>query len=74
MTKLRVHTFLMRQRMRKVCRLPLLLSMLVLTFITKETVIRHLTFWRNGFQVEDGELMRYDDPAHAGVLEAINAG
>jgi len=40
----------------------------------EETVIRHLTFWRNGFQVEDGELMRYDDPAHAGVLEAINAG
>lgn len=43
-------------------------------FITEETIIRHLTVWRNGFQVEDGELMRYDDPAHAGVLEAINAG
>ncbi|KAF8804185.1 SEP-domain-containing protein [Phlegmacium glaucopus] len=42
--------------------------------IEEETVIRHLTFWRNGFQVEDGELMRYDDPAHAGVLEAMNAG
>lgn len=40
----------------------------------EETLIRHLTVWRNGFQVEDGELMRYDDPAHAGILEAINAG
>jgi UBX domain-containing protein 1 len=48
--------------------------MLVLTFITKETIIRHLTIWRNGIQIEDGELMRYDDPAHADVLEAINAG
>jgi hypothetical protein len=48
--------------------------MLVLTFSTDETVIRHLTVWRNGIQVEDGELMRYDDPAHADVLEAINAG
>ena len=48
--------------------------MLVLTFIIKETIIRHLTVWRNGIQIEDGELMRYDDPAHADVLEAINAG
>ena len=49
-------------------------SMLVLTLITEETIIRHLTVWRNGIQIEDGELMRYDDPAHADVLEAINAG
>ena len=48
--------------------------MLLLTFPTKETLIRHLTVWRNGIQIEDGELMRYDDPAHADVLEAINAG
>ena len=48
--------------------------MLVLTFITEETIIRHLTVWRNGIQIEDGELMRYDDPAHADVLESINAG
>ena len=54
--------------------LHLVLSMLVLTVITEETIIRHLTVWRNGIQVEDGELMRYDDPAHADVLEAINAG
>ncbi|PPQ70341.1 hypothetical protein CVT24_013002 [Panaeolus cyanescens] len=40
----------------------------------EETVIRHLTFWQNGFQVEDGELLRYDDPAQAQVLAEINAG
>jgi len=40
----------------------------------EETAIRHLTFWRDGFQVEDGELMRYDDPAQAQVLAEINAG
>jgi len=39
-----------------------------------ETAIRHLTFWRNGFQVEDGELMRYDDPEHARILAEINSG
>ena len=48
--------------------------MLVLTFITEETIVRHLTVWQNGIQIEDGELMRYDDPAHADVLRAINAG
>lgn len=48
--------------------------MVALTFITDQTIIRHLTVWRNGIQIEDGELMRYDDPAHADVLEAINAG
>jgi UBX domain-containing protein 1 len=38
------------------------------------TVIRHLTFWRDGFSVEDGELMRYDDPANDQILAEINAG
>ena len=42
--------------------------------ISAEATIRHLTFWRNGFQVEDGELMRYDDPEHARTLAEINAG
>ncbi|KAJ7328373.1 hypothetical protein DFH08DRAFT_1023822 [Mycena albidolilacea] len=28
-----------------------------------ELVIRRLTFWHDGFTVEDGPLMRYDDPA-----------
>ena len=49
----------------------------VLTVYTaeEETAIRYLTFWRNGFQIgEDGELMRYDDPAHAEILKLINSG
>lgn len=36
--------------------------------------IRHLTFWRDGFSVEDGSLMRYDDPNNAQILEEINSG
>ncbi|KAF7362715.1 SEP-domain-containing protein [Mycena venus] len=39
-----------------------------------ELAIRRLTFWRDGFTVEDGALMRYDDPANADVLAAIHAG
>lgn len=39
-----------------------------------EVAIRNLTFWEDGFSIEDGELMRYDDPAHAQTLAAINAG
>jgi len=38
------------------------------------TAIRHLTFWREGFSIEDGELMRYDDPANDQILSEINAG
>ncbi|KAJ6602729.1 hypothetical protein DFH09DRAFT_1019843 [Mycena vulgaris] len=37
-------------------------------------VTRHLTFWRDGFTVEDGPLMRYDDPHHAEVIAAIHSG
>lgn len=37
-------------------------------------VTRHLTFWRNGFSVEDGPLLRYDDPANEEFLKAINSG
>ena len=40
----------------------------------EETAIRHLTFWRDGFSIEDGELMRYDDPANEQILNEINAG
>lgn len=40
----------------------------------QEPTIRHLTFWRDGFSVEDGELLRYDDPANAQLLSEINAG
>lgn len=37
-------------------------------------VIRNLTFWRDGYTVEDGELMRYDDPNNAEMLAHLNAG
>ncbi|KAK9241075.1 SEP domain-containing protein [Lipomyces kononenkoae] len=37
-------------------------------------VTRTLTFWRDGFSVENGELMRYDDPASQEILRAINSG
>ena len=45
-----------------------------LTESEEETAIRHLTFWRDGFTVEDGELMRYDDPANEQILAEINSG
>jgi len=40
----------------------------------EETAIRHITFWRDGFSVEDGPLLRYDVPENARLLEAINTG
>jgi len=40
----------------------------------QEPIIRHLTFWREGFTVEDGELMRYDDPNNESILAEIHAG
>ncbi|KAK2465022.1 hypothetical protein APHAL10511_003098 [Amanita phalloides] len=40
----------------------------------QETAVRHITFWREGFTVEDGELMRYDDPANTHILSEFNAG
>lgn len=36
--------------------------------------IRHLNFWQDGFSVEDGELMRYDDPENEQILAQINTG
>lgn len=39
-----------------------------------EAQIRHLTFWKDGFSVEDGPLMKYDDPANKEILAAIKAG
>ncbi|KDQ58115.1 hypothetical protein JAAARDRAFT_257133 [Jaapia argillacea MUCL 33604] len=33
--------------------------------------IRHITFWRDGFNIGDGELMRYDDPANAQILSRM---
>jgi UBX domain-containing protein 1 len=39
-----------------------------------ESVTRHLTLWRDGFSVEDGELMRYDEPRNMAILKAIQEG
>ncbi|KAI8140441.1 hypothetical protein BJV82DRAFT_622568 [Fennellomyces sp. T-0311] len=39
-----------------------------------EPVTRYLTFWRDGFSVDDGPLYRYDDPANQTMLTAINSG
>jgi UBX domain-containing protein 1 len=38
------------------------------------SAIRHLTFWQDGFSVEDGELMRYADPENEQILAQINTG
>jgi UBX domain-containing protein 1 len=40
----------------------------------EEVQIRNLTFWKDGFSIEDGPLMRYDDPENKEVLEAIRSG
>ncbi|KAF9478751.1 SEP-domain-containing protein [Pholiota conissans] len=39
-----------------------------------KTAVRSVTFWRNGFQFQDGELRLYSDPAQTAILENINAG
>jgi UBX domain-containing protein 1 len=39
-----------------------------------EVVTRNLTFWEDGFSIENGDLMRYDDPKNAEILTAINSG
>ncbi|KAL9457463.1 hypothetical protein AB3S75_006500 [Citrus x aurantiifolia] len=36
-----------------------------------ENVSHNITFWRNGFTVDDGPLRRMDDPANASFLESI---
>ncbi|KAH7908817.1 hypothetical protein BJ138DRAFT_310443 [Hygrophoropsis aurantiaca] len=41
---------------------------------TQETAIRHVTFWRNGFSVEDGELLAYGDAANEELLAQLNSG
>ncbi|KAF8337374.1 uncharacterized protein EI90DRAFT_2910018, partial [Cantharellus anzutake] len=42
--------------------------------VEQETAIRYLTFWKNGFSIEDGPLMEYDNPENQRILEAINSG
>lgn len=39
-----------------------------------ERVKRHVTFWKDGFSIEDGPLYRYDDPANVEHLRAMNSG
>ncbi|XP_062152850.1 plant UBX domain-containing protein 4 [Alnus glutinosa] len=36
-----------------------------------EVITRTITFWRNGFSVDDGPLRRLDDPENASFLESI---
>lgn len=40
----------------------------------EQSVTRTLTFWKEGFSVEDGPLMRYDEPGNRDILEAIQEG
>jgi UBX domain-containing protein 1 len=40
----------------------------------EEPVERRLTFWRDGFSIEDGPLYRYDDPRNQQLLSLIRAG
>jgi hypothetical protein len=40
----------------------------------QEIAIRHITFWRNGWSLEDSNLFRYDDEYYARVLNEINDG
>ncbi|CAE7133973.1 unnamed protein product [Rhizoctonia solani] len=40
----------------------------------EETAIREITFWRDGFSIADGPLLKYDDPANQAILTAINSG
>ncbi|KAL1562365.1 plant UBX domain-containing protein 4-like [Salvia divinorum] len=34
-------------------------------------VTHNITFWRNGFTIDDGPLRRFDDPANASFLESV---
>ncbi|GME80038.1 unnamed protein product [Ambrosiozyma monospora] len=43
-------------------------------FQRPEKVTRTITFWKEGFQVEDGELYKYDDPTNADYLTQLNQG
>ncbi|KAM5580567.1 plant UBX domain-containing protein 4 [Rosa sericea] len=36
-----------------------------------ESINHTITFWRNGFSIDDGPLRRLDDPANAAFLESI---
>lgn len=40
----------------------------------EEPVIRNLTFWQDGFSIDDGDLMGYEDPKNQEILRAIDGG
>ncbi|CAE6508094.1 unnamed protein product [Rhizoctonia solani] len=40
----------------------------------EEVAVREITFWRDGFSIADGPLLKYDDPANQAILTAINSG
>ncbi|KIJ23877.1 hypothetical protein M422DRAFT_782811 [Sphaerobolus stellatus SS14] len=40
----------------------------------QEVATRHITFWRDGFSVGDGALMRYDKPENSRILDGIANG
>lgn len=42
--------------------------------IDGEVATHVLTFWRNGFSIDDGELRSFDDPEQARILAELRAG
>ena len=40
----------------------------------EEPAIRDITFWRTGFTIQNGPLMRYDDPQNSEILDGIDSG
>ena len=42
--------------------------------VNRRNVTRVLTFYRNGFTVDDGELRRFEDPANEAFLADVNRG
>jgi UBX domain-containing protein 1 len=43
-------------------------------FKRPEKVSRTITFWKEGFSVDDGELYKYDDPQNQEYLKQLNMG
>ncbi|GMM28441.1 protein phosphatase regulator [Martiniozyma asiatica (nom. inval.)] len=41
---------------------------------TPEKVTRKITFWKEGFSVDDGDLYRYDDPLNQEYIKQLNQG
>lgn len=37
-----------------------------------QVVMHAITFWRNGFTIDDGPLRRFDDPQNAPFMEVIS--